>query len=46
MLGLPALTVPGSVGATGMPIGVQFIARPGAEDALIQAGYELTAKLA
>ena len=46
LLGLPALTVPGSVGASGMPIGVQLIARPRAEDVLIQAGYELAAKLA
>jgi Asp-tRNA(Asn)/Glu-tRNA(Gln) amidotransferase A subunit family amidase len=46
LLGLPALTVPGSVGATGLPIGVQLIARPRDEDVLIQAAYELAAKLA
>jgi Asp-tRNA(Asn)/Glu-tRNA(Gln) amidotransferase A subunit family amidase len=45
LLGLPALTVPGSVGMTGMPIGVQLVARPRAEDVLIQAGRELAAKL-
>jgi Asp-tRNA(Asn)/Glu-tRNA(Gln) amidotransferase A subunit family amidase len=45
LLGLPALTVPGSVGASGMPIGVQLIARPRAEDVLIHAGRELAAKL-
>jgi Asp-tRNA(Asn)/Glu-tRNA(Gln) amidotransferase A subunit family amidase len=45
LLGLPALSVPGNVGASGLPIGVQLIARPRAEDVLIQAGYELAARL-
>ena len=45
LLGLPALSVPGNIGASGLPIGVQLIARPRAEDVLIQAGYELAARL-
>jgi Asp-tRNA(Asn)/Glu-tRNA(Gln) amidotransferase A subunit family amidase len=45
LLGLPALSVPGNVGASGLPIGVQLIARPRAEDVLIQAGFELAARL-
>lgn len=45
LLGLPALSVPGHLGASGMPIGVQLIARPRAEDVLIQAAHELVARL-
>jgi Asp-tRNA(Asn)/Glu-tRNA(Gln) amidotransferase A subunit family amidase len=45
LLGLPALSVPGHVGASGLPIGVQLIARARAEDVLIQAGHELAARL-
>jgi len=44
-LGLPALSVPGSVGATGLPIGVQLVARPYAEDVLVAAGRRLSSHL-
>ena len=40
-LGLPALSVPGSFGATGLPIGVQLIARPFEDDKLIFAARHL-----
>jgi Asp-tRNA(Asn)/Glu-tRNA(Gln) amidotransferase A subunit family amidase len=45
LLGCPTLTVPGLVGATGMPIGVQLVARPYHEALLIQGGQILTASL-
>jgi Asp-tRNA(Asn)/Glu-tRNA(Gln) amidotransferase A subunit family amidase len=45
LLGLPALNVPGNVGTTGLPIGVQLIARPRHEDDLIRAAHELATKL-
>jgi Asp-tRNA(Asn)/Glu-tRNA(Gln) amidotransferase A subunit family amidase len=39
LLGYPTLSVPGLVGATGMPIGVQLVARPDEDANLIGAGY-------
>jgi Asp-tRNA(Asn)/Glu-tRNA(Gln) amidotransferase A subunit family amidase len=39
LLGYPTLSVPGLVGATGMPIGVQLVARPHEDASLIGAGY-------
>jgi Asp-tRNA(Asn)/Glu-tRNA(Gln) amidotransferase A subunit family amidase len=45
LLGFPALNVPGRVGDSGLPIGVQLVARPRAEEALIRAGYELCKRL-
>jgi Asp-tRNA(Asn)/Glu-tRNA(Gln) amidotransferase A subunit family amidase len=41
LLGCPALTVPGFVGSTGLPIGTQLIARPYHEADLIRAGRRL-----
>lgn len=38
LLGWPALSVPGLVGRTGMPVGVQLIARPGADRSLLGWG--------
>ena len=43
LLGCPALTVPGCLGATGLPIGVQLIARPYREAMLLGAGRRLAA---
>lgn len=40
-LGFPALSVPGLLGAMGLPIGVQLIARPFEDDKLIRAGRQL-----
>jgi Asp-tRNA(Asn)/Glu-tRNA(Gln) amidotransferase A subunit family amidase len=34
--GLPAITVPGPMGRSGLPVGIQFIAAPGAESMLCQ----------
>lgn len=45
LLGCPALTVPGATGRTGLPIGVQLVARPFREDVLITAGRRLAAVL-
>ena len=45
LLGIPALSVPGMVGATGMPIGVQLIARPHDDERLLHAGRLLAAAL-
>ena len=45
LLGCPALSVPGLVGATGMPIGVQLVARPYHEALLIRGGQMLSASL-
>ena len=45
LLGCPTLSVPGRVGATGMPIGVQLVARPYHEALLIRGGQMLTASL-
>lgn len=39
LLGLPALSVPGLGGDTGMPIGVQLVARPHADASLLAAGH-------
>jgi Asp-tRNA(Asn)/Glu-tRNA(Gln) amidotransferase A subunit family amidase len=46
LLGYPALSVPGLVGATGLPIGVQLVARPGQDASLIGAGYEVASLIA
>jgi len=35
LLGLPTVTVPGAIGATGLPIGVQLVGRPGADAQLL-----------
>jgi len=43
LLGCPTLTVPGCLGATGLPIGVQLIARPYREAMLLGAGRRLAA---
>jgi Asp-tRNA(Asn)/Glu-tRNA(Gln) amidotransferase A subunit family amidase len=43
LLGLPTLSVPGRVGSTGLPIGVQLVARPRHDEDLIRAGYQLRA---
>ena len=43
LLGCPALSVPGFVGASGLPIGVQLVARPYRESLLVRAGRELEA---
>ena len=40
-LGLPSLSVPGYVGATGLPIGIQLLARPFEDDKLMLAGRYL-----
>ena len=45
LLGLPVLSVPGLVGDTGLPIGVQLIARHHADDRLVAAGRQLQATL-
>ena len=39
--GQPAMSVPLGVGSTGLPIGVQLIARPGAEATLLALGTQL-----
>jgi Asp-tRNA(Asn)/Glu-tRNA(Gln) amidotransferase A subunit family amidase len=41
-LGCPALNVPGFVGSTGLPIGVQLVARPFEEELLLQVGQRLS----
>ena len=46
LLGYPALSVPGIVGATGMPIGVQLVARPHDDGLLMLAGRRLSDALA
>ena len=38
LLGLPALSVPGLRGATGLPIGVQLVGPPGADGRLLAFG--------
>jgi Asp-tRNA(Asn)/Glu-tRNA(Gln) amidotransferase A subunit family amidase len=45
MLGCPALTVPGARGASGLPIGVQLVARPYREALLLRAGRRLCCEL-
>jgi len=40
-LGCPAMSVPGLVGSSGMPIGVQLAARPNRDALLVYAGREL-----
>ena len=41
--GNPAISLPLSLSSTGLPIGSQFAARPGAERALLELAYELEA---
>jgi Asp-tRNA(Asn)/Glu-tRNA(Gln) amidotransferase A subunit family amidase len=41
LLGCPALSVPGALGSTGMPIGVQLVARPFRDALLLRAGRML-----
>lgn len=43
MTGQPALSLPLGVDATGLPIGVQFVCRFGAEDLLIRLGSQIEA---
>jgi Asp-tRNA(Asn)/Glu-tRNA(Gln) amidotransferase A subunit family amidase len=45
LLGCPSLNVPGLVGSTGLPVGVQLIARPGADATLLAAGAWLAGQL-
>jgi Asp-tRNA(Asn)/Glu-tRNA(Gln) amidotransferase A subunit family amidase len=44
-LGCPALSVPGFVGNTGLPIGVQLVARPFEEELLLQVGESLSDRI-
>jgi Asp-tRNA(Asn)/Glu-tRNA(Gln) amidotransferase A subunit family amidase len=37
LLGCPAISVPGATGASGLPIGVQLVGRPGADATLVDA---------
>lgn len=41
--GSPAMSVPLGISADGLPIGLQFAARPGAERTLLELAYELEA---
>jgi Asp-tRNA(Asn)/Glu-tRNA(Gln) amidotransferase A subunit family amidase len=43
LLGLPSLTVPWSTGATGLPVGVQLVGRPGGDAMLLGAAQALPA---
>jgi amidase len=43
LLGLPALTVPLTLDEQGMPVGVQIVARPWEEEALLEVGAALEA---
>jgi Asp-tRNA(Asn)/Glu-tRNA(Gln) amidotransferase A subunit family amidase len=45
LLGVPALAVPGPVGPSGLPIGVQLVAGAGQEAALLRAGASAFAAL-
>jgi amidase len=45
LLGVPALAVPGPVGPSGLPIGVQLVAGAGQEAALLRAGARAFAAL-
>ena len=45
LLGCPALNLPGASGASGLPIGIQLVARPYHEAVLIHAGRRLAAAL-
>jgi Asp-tRNA(Asn)/Glu-tRNA(Gln) amidotransferase A subunit family amidase len=45
LLGWPTLTVPGLAGATGLPIGVQLVARPAHEHLLLAAGRRLASSI-
>jgi Asp-tRNA(Asn)/Glu-tRNA(Gln) amidotransferase A subunit family amidase len=39
--GLPAITVPAGYDGTGMPIGLQFMARPWEENSLLRLAYAI-----
>jgi amidase len=43
--GLPAITLPVHVAASGVPMGVQLIGRPGGEDVLLAIGAQLERRL-
>lgn len=43
--GLPAITLPVHVTATGLPMGVQLIGRPGREDVLLALGAQLERRI-
>jgi Asp-tRNA(Asn)/Glu-tRNA(Gln) amidotransferase A subunit family amidase len=43
LLGFPALTVPWSLDEQGMPVGVQLVARPWEEEALLALGAQTEA---
>ena len=45
LLGCPALNLPGASGTSGLPIGIQLVARPYHEAVLIHAGRRLAAAL-
>jgi ubiquinone/menaquinone biosynthesis C-methylase UbiE len=45
LLGCPALNLPGPFGGSGLPIGIQLVARPYHEAVLIHAGRRLAATL-
>jgi len=46
ILGVPLLSVPGLTGSTGLPVGVQLVARHGDDDKLLAAARWLYACLA
>jgi Asp-tRNA(Asn)/Glu-tRNA(Gln) amidotransferase A subunit family amidase len=39
MLGFPAMSVPAGFTTDGLPVGIEFMARPFAEPALFKVGY-------
>ena len=45
LLGLPAITVPGLTGSTGLPIGVQLVGRRGADALVLSCAAWLAAAL-
>ena len=45
LLGLPALSVPGLTGSSGLPIGVQLVGRPGDDARVLAAGAWLAARM-
>jgi Asp-tRNA(Asn)/Glu-tRNA(Gln) amidotransferase A subunit family amidase len=44
LLGWPAMSVPGQVGSTGMPVGVQLIGRPGGDAEVFAAARALASR--